>query len=273
MILFVFEGAKRERDIFRTMEELFFQKSLDKIVCSYCDNIYHLYSQITDKGRITDPLFYNDIVTVLQKREKDNPNSKIVNIQRSDISEIYLFFDYEIQNGNAKKTIKMSDLNARLVKLLNFFNDETDQGRLYINYPTVESIRYTKKLLDSNYYKYSVSISSLGFFKALADQFSFYGNLDFITFKTSKKNVISAKEKVRECILRKNWASCITQNVTKANYITKGDNCFPQNKQDICQGDIFDNHLKNYFSKNDVPVLNSFPLFLYEYFDDLHLIL
>ena len=112
MILFVFEGAKRERDIFRTMEELFFQKSLDKIVCSYCDNIYHLYSQITDKGRITDPLFYNDIVTVLQKREKNNPNSKIVNIQRSDISEIYLFFDYEIQNRNAKKTIKMSDLNA-----------------------------------------------------------------------------------------------------------------------------------------------------------------
>lgn len=268
MILFIFEGAKREREIFRTIEELFFQKDLDRIICYYCDNIYHLYSQITDKGKITDPLYYDDIVTVLQRRGQNNSDSEIIKLNRSDISEVYLFFDYEIQNDERNKDVGMEELNIRLERMLRFFDDETNQGRLYINYPTVESIRYTKKLPDDEYYKYAVNISSLNEFKKIAGDFSFYGNLDFITYKLSKKGAISDKSGKKENDLRRNWSYSIEQNIQKANYITKGKNTFPEKKQDVCQIDIFTNHLKKYFPELNVPVLNSFPLFLYEYFDD-----
>ena len=43
MILFVFEGVKREPDLFRTIQRLYFANRDEQIVCSYNNNIYQLY--------------------------------------------------------------------------------------------------------------------------------------------------------------------------------------------------------------------------------------
>lgn len=42
MILFVFEGVKREPDLFRTIQRLYFSNRKEQIVCSYNNNIYQL---------------------------------------------------------------------------------------------------------------------------------------------------------------------------------------------------------------------------------------
>lgn len=44
MILFVFEGEKREPELFRAIEKLFFKDS-QHIVCSFGNNIYELYQR------------------------------------------------------------------------------------------------------------------------------------------------------------------------------------------------------------------------------------
>lgn len=44
MILFVFEGEKREPELFRAIEKLFFKGS-QHIVCSFGNNIYELYQR------------------------------------------------------------------------------------------------------------------------------------------------------------------------------------------------------------------------------------
>lgn len=44
MILFVFEGVKREPDLFRTIQRLYFANRDEQIVCSYNNNIYQLYN-------------------------------------------------------------------------------------------------------------------------------------------------------------------------------------------------------------------------------------
>ena len=41
--------------------------------------------------------------------------------------------------------------------MLDFFSDETDNGKLYINYPMVESIKCTQKLPDEHFYEYKVT--------------------------------------------------------------------------------------------------------------------
>lgn len=57
MILFVFEGAKREPELFRTIEILFF-KDKQNIVCSFGNNIYELYNELKSfKSTIPTPLF------------------------------------------------------------------------------------------------------------------------------------------------------------------------------------------------------------------------
>ena len=43
MILFVFEGARREPMLFERIKYLFFEKETDTIVYSFGNNIYNLY--------------------------------------------------------------------------------------------------------------------------------------------------------------------------------------------------------------------------------------
>ena len=147
MILFVFEGAKREPDLFRAIETLFFQDK-QNIVCSFGNNIYELYNELQSfEGD-------GDIVSILKERyqgQKDYPFTD--DAKSSDFSEIYLIFDYDFQNKN----ISLDVMNSQLEEMLDMFDDETDNGRLYINYPMVEAIRYTKNLPDADYWTYVVS--------------------------------------------------------------------------------------------------------------------
>lgn len=134
MILFVFEGECREPAIFKTIEHLFFENSEDRIICSYNNNIHELYNAMTENSGQTDELFVLDVVSVLKdkwKSDPDNPISKIESV--SDVSEVYLFFDYDIHHQNYDASLSMEQLNQNLSKLLAFFNDETENGKLYIS--------------------------------------------------------------------------------------------------------------------------------------------
>ena len=130
MILFIFEGTKREPRLFKTLEYLFFPKNCEHIVCSYGNNIYNLYKRMSE----TD--FDEDIVAILMEKYREEGVGSFAGIEkRSDISEVYLFFDYDIHNQNLTKTLALCDLNEQLQKMLDFFTDETEHGKLYINYP------------------------------------------------------------------------------------------------------------------------------------------
>ena len=48
MILFVFEGVKRDPDLFRTIQRLYFANRDEQIVCSYNNNIYQLYKDLQE---------------------------------------------------------------------------------------------------------------------------------------------------------------------------------------------------------------------------------
>lgn len=68
MILFVFEGKRREPDIFKTLEYLYFPKG-QSIICSFGNNIYELYRELKD---LDDS---GDIVSILREKNKDNPDT------------------------------------------------------------------------------------------------------------------------------------------------------------------------------------------------------
>lgn len=185
--------------------------------------------------------------------------------QRSDFSQIYLFFDYDSHNNDNQK-VSADKIQA----MLNFFNDESsDYGKLFINYPMVESIYYTKKELpDNDYHTYTSPISLGRKFKETVNKESFYKNLDFITFRINAKTlnlkIPTSHERIE--IVRKNWEYLQEMNIKKANYICSGKNSFPEKKADINQDKIFKSQLENYiFPNKEISILNSFPLFLYEY--------
>ena len=56
--------------------------------------------------------------------------------------------------------------------------------------------------------------------------------------------------------------------MAKANYIVSGNNAIPENKDDINQNAIFDAQKSKYVDVNEsVSILNSFPIFIYDYLE------
>ena len=254
MILFVFEGRKREPNLFRAIECLFF-RDRQHIVCSFDNNIYELYRKLKefdDSG---------DIVSILMEKYSGRDDSPFPdNARSSDFSEIYLIFDYDFHNKN----ISLSDMNLQISEMLEMFDNETENGKLYINYPMAEAIRYTKRLPDTIFYTYTVSRKQCRemSFKKLADEFSDYKSLDFLTLNEHRP---ATEREISSRI--ENWKLLQEQNIVKANYLCTCSRLMPESKEAVSQKEIFNAQLQDYvLPKECVSILSAFPLFLYEYF-------
>ena len=139
MILFVFEGGSAEPKVFDSIGKLFLSDEDFRIVrCKH--DLPTLYSRLKANG---DDLFRT---LPFEENRIEIPEGKRLDTL---FSQIFLFFDYDFQNR-----MGLEKLNTILEEMLEFFDDETDNGKLYINYPMVESLKYTKDMPDADYYKY-----------------------------------------------------------------------------------------------------------------------
>lgn len=254
MILFVFEGAEREPRVFRTLERLFFGQG-ERIVCSFGNNIYELYRQLQEFDGD------GDIVSILRENNAELP----ADVKSSDFSEIYLFFDYDFQNEN----LTLEEMNGRLGKMLEMFDDETDNGKLYVSYPMVESLCYTRELPDERFAEYTVSRSDCmeRSFKDIAREFSYYGSMDFIELPDAGHHKPRKREYAR---VKQNWIWLVQQHTVKANYMCTGVAERPVDKDTVAQPRIFEAQCEKYLCDGErIAVLNGFPLFLFDYFKEL----
>lgn len=247
MILFVFEGERREPMLFKSIEHLFFPREEENLVCSFGNNIYELYRQMNALGEGAD------IVGVLKGNGAISEDYEM-----SDFSDVYLFFDLDIHNENQPTDESISQIST----LLSFFKNETDTGKLFINYPMIESIYHTGALPDNKYWQYSVPISNCSNYKKIARDFPPYSNLDHLC--------VTDRNKMREDIvykIRLNWIHLIEMNIMKAYFLCFGLNEKPHQKEDISQPTIFSAQYRDFITyKQEISVLNAFPLFLYDYF-------
>ena len=240
MILFIFEGAKYEPPLYEGIKSLFFPRSKDQVLCSFCSSIYTFYKRLKD-----DFDDFGDVVDILKSEmEKTDPDNEIFKYKSSDFESIYLFFDYDFYWGNLEKK------NSQILELLEYFNEETENGKLFVSYPMIESIQYTKELPDSQFHTYTVlRENSRGeIFKKTAKQFCHYNGYAYL------KNL-------------DNWKYLIKQNVCKANLLTKDNLTWPEQQDDVEQVPVFKSQVKKHVTPhNEVAILNAFPMFLYYYF-------
>ena len=251
MILFVFEGEEREPELFKTLERLYFPRENDNIVCSFGNNIYALYKEMLALDGD------GDIVSVMKEKLSERGDKALEGKRSSDFSEIYLFFDYDFQNSQ----LSIEEINRRVGEMLEMFDEETDSGKLYINYPMIESIRYVKELPDERYIEYYVTREDCHDFKRLASEFSYYDSLDFLLFKEDEKPSHEKYMKISD-----NWKIQKNMNVQKANWLVSGLATMPTEKSVINQKAIFKAQREKFVEVNDsVSILNSFPIFVFDY--------
>lgn len=260
MILFIFEGTKTEPNLFKTLEHLYFTKKNERKICCFGYNIYELYRLMNESD------FTADVVSVIRDKlsnRADNPLKDLEDV--ADISEIYLFFDYDFQNKN----LSVAEMNAQVKELLQFFNNEDENTKLYIHYPMVESIKCTNELPDNDFVNYTAKRIDCDDFKFyVTQQFPFYKSSDFYEFSIDKKTgEFRPITEEKEFEVRKNWEYLKKQNISKASFICNGKYEIPQKADEVDQKIIFEKQLEKYILPTDtVAILNAFPLFLFEYF-------
>ncbi len=262
MILFIFEG-KDDRSYFESIKRLFFPKKSDTFVCTYNSNIYSLYTKLKDHDALHGMLEINT-VSVFKEILLEKGDETLKDIREDEVSEIYLFFDYDFQ----EKARTLEENNKRLSELLEYFTDETGKGKLYINYPMVESLRYTKELPDNDYWQYTVTRKECQEegFKHLVHEFSFYkSNLEYLVLTVKPADDKAKIQKKADTVI-KNWQYLVTMNTSKSNFLCNDKNEIPDEIND--QKEIFDKQLTKYVNTEDckVAILNAFPIFLFDYF-------
>ena len=130
--LFIVEGEDRDLRFIKEMTQIFFRgKFSAKIIqLPAAQNIYMLYQ------KLEEDCFETEVVEVVRDTVKE-AEFVLNGIQRQEIDEVYLFFDYDLHNNNLKKDKNADEI---LISMLQFFNNETDNGKLYISYPMVEAL-------------------------------------------------------------------------------------------------------------------------------------
>lgn len=260
MRLFIFEGPA-DKNLFDTLKRLYFGQS-DDDVCVYNSSIYSLYSKMNQYA-FSDVGNYGETLTILNDILLEKGDSSLDEIVNSDkeVSEVYLFFDYDFQDDRHS----LEENNVHIQELLDFFVDETENGKLYISYPMLEAYRHIKSLPDDNFNGYTITRQECNGYKKYVGEFTKIQPGKFaLTEKEWNKPGFFEK---REPDLKKNWNLLIPMNVRKANMICNNINEMPHNKEDISQQKIFEGQIDKYVNKNpcSVAVLSSFPIFIYEY--------
>ncbi len=225
-ILFIFEGAKKEKQITDNLTQFFIHENT-VVTCAYCTTIYKMYAEIiADQDLDTFSLLKSMAI-----------NKAILNdYKRSDFAEIYMFFDYDGHTNKAN--------DEKMRQLLAFFNEETDKGKLYISYPMVEALKHiadfdTFKDLKVNCkiekYKQLVNIQCIS---------------DFIDFNVYTLDI---------------WKKIIPVHLKKANYITNNDFVFPTKliEQTTLFAKQFETYISK---DQTIAVVSAFPLFLNDYY-------
>ena len=226
-ILCIFEGESREPRYFKNIQEHYFDEN-SFIVCCYGNDIYELFREIDADDDL-------DITEILRESNNIPTNQEILkDYTRDDFNQVFLFFDFEYQDNH----FNMDNLAA----MISTFDEETDNGKLFISYPMIEAIRDVPSI--EHYIDHKVSLEHCK--GKLYKQLSAKG---MKIFQDPRK------------IHKKQWNILIRINVLKANFIIHNhlnDSLSQPEQIDILskQSELMDSDQKIY-------VLSSFPLFIF----------
>lgn len=255
-IAFVIEGNKTEPQIIYNIKEYFF-KGLDvvPIILPNATNIYTLWEKIKEDDEETDII---EIVKEEALKQDQNQSMKKIDrmnkidfrkMNRDEFSEVYLFFDYDGHNDNLPKDKNPNDV---LKSMLKTFDNETENGKMYISYPMVEAIKDYS--IDTICHEQNNCFSNISIGRNYKKQVSDYALIN--DFK--RLDIIGWK-----FIIQKYINSCyclldIEHSLTKKESVNR-----------VTPTLIFDKQRHKYINRYGyIMVLSAFPEFLIDYFKE-----
>lgn len=235
-ILFIVEGERDKQHANKIAKSMNIKASIFNVKA----NIYMLYDKL-----LADNFQLNIADALLELNGVDDKDKEILR-REAPFTYTYLFFDLDPHHSDNPKVHNMQVVS----EMLNHFDNETDDtiGKLYINYPMIESLwDYDQRNLDE-YATRFVSMQSVKKYKEIVGERGTPCNI-------SKYDL-------------KRYRLLALLNIKKANYIVNNIWGIPDYAvylSDLTQKAIAVTEAKAVMSENKVYILNSFPLFMVDY--------
>jgi hypothetical protein len=235
-VLFIVEGHNDEPDLIKQLYSECFSGENDTYDFYVFDtNIHQLAPLLVEDGTVDEDL---DLLLVL-KSETNDPDERALLSQK--YSDVYLIFDFDPQQRDA-------DLQLIHI-LLSYFTDSTNMGKLFINYPMMQSYKHLTALPDVGFVGRCVDHADVLHYKELVDSQALpeLKQTKKYTFETFISLTYHHLMQARHIL-----------NSTKANVTTIDDLSIDYPK-------VFDNQLMTWTTNSRCFVLNTSLFILIEY--------
>lgn len=230
-ILFVCEGKKDEPSFLKALMRKSFS-SLKYSIYSYQTNIHILASKLEEEYSDFDTNEM-DIALILRNLETDAEKKRLLS---DSFTDIILAFDFDPHHTNPHfETVR---------RMLSYFTESSDMGKLYINYPMMQSYKHFKCLPDYEYFTREVSPIK---YKELVDIESCMPNLREYSYDVYMKIAV--------------------QNIRKAVWILERCDRVPSVEEylNFDWVKVYDKELSMFFKNGTVSVLNTLILCMVDY--------
>lgn len=144
-IFLLVEGEKRDRKLMEKLLTLY-GLDVDYEIVTYNSKIYALYNELFVENDPEDM----DLLQVLKSRERDPGKRAIFDEMYSDI---LLVFDLDPQDPEYTP--------EKIRRMVSYFTESTDMGKLYLNYPMVEAFYHMHEIPDPAYDTRYASLAEL----------------------------------------------------------------------------------------------------------------
>ena len=204
-------------------------------IYSYRTNI-HILSQILCSEYPDFETNDIDIRLVLRSREKDDDRRRILQEKYRDI---YLIFDFEPQHNCPHFDI--------VRRMMGYFQDSTNQGKLFVNYPMMQSYKDFSALPDDSFKERSILVDKVKDYKQ----------------HISKTSCLSDPKRLQYST----FVSIAVHHLRKANWILTGEYKIPEVENYLRWNgqDVFDKQVQLVNDERLVWILNTSVFLLVDY--------
>ena len=137
-----------------------------------------------------------DIQLILKSKERDRRKKEKLSRKYQDI---FLIFDLDPQHDHPHFDT--------IFRMLKFFNDSSDHGKLFINYPMMQSYKHFSTLPDDSFADRCVTINECQNYKKIVGDMSKYTDINEYSYRV--------------------FISLLVHHLKKANYILTGRYILP----------------------------------------------
>lgn len=240
-ILFIVEGADKEKVLYKKLTSAM---GIKASFFSVCANIHMLYDGLKKSNFLLN--IDDFLLTLKGVSEEDRKTIQ----EQKPFTYIYLIFDLDLQHYNISIAANIKRGLDDVGAMLDYFNDETDPtiGKMYINYPMIESYRDCIDFFDESYREKKVYLYDIVKYKSIVGKRGNSTNISKYTIE--------------------NFKSLTKMNLFKANYIVKNlfnAGSYFEYLAGLNQEKIFNKQEKYIINSKEVYVLHSGFFFMIDY--------